>query len=294
MRIQPFSPRRAPAAVRGTARRLLLAAALLAGAAAAAPAPAQAQDITVCADQAVPQGYAVVGAGKGQQCPGYYGPGINVLTLRLPGDTISVCSAYTQSLAGYIVTARGKRQECPGYYGPGQNSDSYRRIAEPYAPPPPPAQPADDLLAWRSEYSRYVIRRMRVAEGRLRLDEPTHETWIGVTGTANSASIDFEMEPGVPHTLVAVCDQDCSAIAFRVIDPRGAVAAVSESSTQAVVRLPPAVAGRWTVEVSVQACSVETCRFGVGIYETPQESVAPAPRTTPQGPPPRPRPRPER
>jgi hypothetical protein len=268
--------------------RLALAAALLMGAAGAAPAPAQAQDITVCADQAVPQGYAVVAAGKGQQCPGYYAPGINVLTLRLPGDTVSVCSGYTSELAGYVVTARGKRQECPGYYSPGQNSASYRRIAQSYPPPPPPVQPADDLLAWRSEYSRYVIRRMRVAEGRLRLDEPTHETWIGVTGTANSASIGFEMEPGVRHTLVAVCDQDCSAIAFRVIDPRGAVAAVSESSTQAIIRLPPAVAGRWTVEASVQSCAVETCRFGVGIYETPQESVvAPV-----QGPPNRPRPRP--
>ncbi|HYW13082.1 MAG TPA: hypothetical protein VE871_14075 [Longimicrobium sp.] len=289
MRIHPFSPRRAPAALRGTARRLAFAAALLAGAAAAAPAPAQAQDITVCADQAVPQGYAVVAAGKGQQCPGYYAPGINVLTLRLPGDTVSVCSAYTQSLADYIVTARGKRQECPNYYGPGENSASYRRIAQPYTPPPPPppALEGEGAMEWLDEYRRYVVRRLRTAEGRLRLDEPTHDTWIDVTGTENSASIGFEMEPGVRHTLVAVCDQDCSAVSFRVIDPRGAIVAVSEASTQPVVRLPPAVAGRWTVEASVQACSAATCRFGVGIYETPQGSVAP-----PQGPPPSPRPRP--
>jgi hypothetical protein len=270
--------------------RLTFAAALVFGAAAAAPAPAQAQDITVCADQAVPPGYAVVGAGNGQQCPNYYGSNPNVLRLRLPGDTVSVCSAYTATLAGYVVTARGNREACPNYYGSQPNSASYRRLPQPYTPPPPPppaAPEAGDAMPWLDEYSRYVVRRLRVAEARLRLDEPTHEPWVGVTGTGNSAALGFEMEVGVRHTLVAVCDQDCSAIAFRVMDPNGVVAAVSESGTQAVVRLPPAVAGRWTVEAAVQTCSVATCRFGVGIYETPRESAAPPPRPST-----RPRPRP--
>ncbi|HST61094.1 MAG TPA: hypothetical protein VLK84_20485 [Longimicrobium sp.] len=274
--------------------RLALAAALLMGAAAAAPAPVHAQDITVCVEQVVPNGYAVVAAGKGEQCPNYYGSNPNVMTLRLPGDTVSVCSAYTQSLSGYVVTARGKRESCPNYYGSQPNSASYRRLPQPYTPPPPPPPPtapeAGDAMPWLDEYSRYVVRQLRAAEARLRLDEPTHEPWVGVTGTGNSVALGFEMEEGVRHTLVAVCDQDCSAIAFRVMDPNGVVAAVSESSIQAFVRLPPAVSGRWTVEASVQACSVATCRFGVGIYETPQESAAPPPRPPVQDAPARPRP----
>ncbi len=280
--------------------RIALAAALLTGAAAAAPAPARAQDITVCADQAVPPGYAVVAAGRGEQCPNYYGPTDNVLTLRLPGDTVSVCSHYTPALPGYVVTARTRREACPNYYGPVDNSASYRRLAQPYVPPalpPPPVQGGDEVLAWMSEYSRYVLRRLRTAEGRLRLDEPTHEAWIGVMAPGESEIMGFEMEPGVRHTLVAVCDQDCTAVAIRVTDPSGAIVAVSEASTQAVIRLPAATAGRWTVEAAVQGCSVATCRFGVGIYETPQESAAPPPRPPVQDLPARPRPtrpRPER
>lgn len=330
MRIPRFPSRRAACAgPLAVARRLALGAALLAGSAVAAPGAARAQDITVCAEQSVPPGYAVVAAGKGQQCPGYYAAGNNVLTLRLPGDTlsvckaytpslpgyavvaagkgqqcpgyyasgdnvislrlpgdtISVCSAYTSALDGYVVTARGKRQDCPNYYGSQPNSASYRRIAQPYAPPPPPGPATEGMLPWLSEYSRYVMRRLRTAEGRLRLDEPTHEAWRGVMGPGSSLSTGFEMEPGIRHTLVAVCDQDCAAIAIRVRDPAGAIVAVSEAGTQAVIRLPPATSGRWTVEASVQTCTVPTCRFGVGIYETPDESA---------GPPRRPRANPER
>lgn len=283
--------------------RPFVAAALVFCAAVSAPAPARAQDVTVCVEQVVPTGYAVVAAGKGEQCPNFYGSRPNVLTLRLPGDTVSVCTEYTPSLSGYVVTARNKRENCPNFYGSQPNSASYRRLPAPYTPPPPPPPVADgddgddgdDLLPWMGEYSRYVVRRLRVAEGRLRLDEPTHRPWIGVTAATNSAAIGFEMEEGVPHTLVAVCDQDCSGIAFRLIDPNGRTAAVSEVSTQAVVRLPPALAGRWTVEASLQNCSAPTCRFGVGIYETPQESAAPPPRPSPPPSPrpaPRPRPRP--
>lgn len=107
--------------------RAMLAAALLACAAAVVPAPARAQtDLTVCADQPVPEGYVVVAAGKGDQCPGYYASGPNVLTLRVPGDEVSVCNAYTTSLPGYAVVAAGKGDQCPGYYASGPNLLTWR------------------------------------------------------------------------------------------------------------------------------------------------------------------------
>ena len=313
----------------GTWRRLALLAALLLCAGTAAPAPAHAQDISICTGQAVPPGYAVVAAGNGQQCPGYYASQPNLLTLRLPGDTVSVCSAYTSSLpgyvvvgagnaqqcpgyyasqpnflalrlpgdtvsvcsaytpslAGYVVTGRGSSQRCPGYYASTPNSASYRRLPQAYTPAPAEG----DVLPRLDVYSRYVLRRLRVAEGRLRLEEPTHEPWTGVMGAGTAARTMVEIEPGVRHTLVAVCDQDCSAVTLRVMDPRGTVIAVSEANTQAAVHLPPAVAGWWTLEVSVRACTADTCRFAVGIYEAAAESTLP-----PRRPPPRPSTSPDR
>jgi hypothetical protein len=314
----------------GAWRTLALAAALLLCAGAAAPAPAHAQDIAICTGQPVPPGYAVVAAGDGEQCPGYYQPGPNLLTLRLPGDevtvcsaytaglpgyvvvaagdgeqcpdyyrpgsnqltlrlpgdTVSVCSAYTTSLSGYVVTAQNDREECPGYYQPGANSTTYRRLPQAYVPapdPPPPAAP-EEVLPWLDVYSRYVMRRLRVAEGRLRLEEPTHRTWIGVMSPGSTASMGIEVQPGVRLTVVAVCDQDCSAVALRVIDANGTVAAASAASTQSVVQITPAAGGEWTLEASVRTCAVNTCRFAVGVYEAADPSAVS----------PRPRPRPER
>jgi hypothetical protein len=328
MRIPPFL-----LSADGAWRRLALAAALLLCAGTAAPAPVQAQDIAICTGQAVPPGYAVVAAGDGEQCPGYYQPGPNLLTLRLPGDrvtvcsaytpslpgyvvvaagdgeqcpdyyrpgdnqltlrlpgdTVSVCSAYTTSLDGYLVTARNDRVECPGYYQPGENSATYRRLPQPYAaaPEPPPPSASEEVLPWLDVYSRYVMRRLRVAEGRLRLEEPTHRPWIGVMGPGSTASMGIEVQPGVRLTVVAVCDQDCSAVALRVIDPDGTVAAASAASTQSVVHLAPAVGGEWTLEATLRACAVNTCRFAVGVYEAAAPSTVSPVRPTP-------RPRPER
>jgi hypothetical protein len=317
----------------GPWRRLALLAALLLCAGAAVPVPVQAQDISICAGQPVPPGYAVVAAGDGEQCPGYYQPGPNLLTLRLPGDrvtvcsaytpglpgyvvvaagdgeqcpdyyrpgpnqltlqlpgdTVSVCSAYTTRLDGYVVTAQNDREECPGYYQPGANSATYRRLPQPYAaaPQPVPQSTEAGVLPWLDVYSRYVMRRLRVAEGRLRLEEPTHQPWTGVMAPGGIASRGVEMQPGVRLTLVAVCDQDCAAVTLRVIDPAGVVAAVSEASTQPVVHLAPVVGGEWTLEASVRTCAVQTCRFAVGVYEASTGSAVSPGRPTP-------RPRPER
>ena len=307
MRLSPV-----PTRAGGTWHRLALLAALLLCAGAAVPAPAHAQDISICTGQSVPPGYAVVAAGNGQQCPGYYASQPNLLTLRLPGDSVSVCSAYTSSLPGYVVVAAGNAQQCPGYYAsqpnflalrlPGDtvtvcslytpslegyvvvsrgnsqrcpgyyastpNSASWRRLAQAYVPAPTPAPADEEVLPWLDVYRRYVIRRLRAAEGRLRLEEPTHEPWTGVMGPGGTARMTLEMEVGVPHTLVAVCDQDCSAVTLRVTDPRGTVVALSGAGPQSVVDLGPAVAGRWTLEASVRECSVPTCRFAVGVYES--------------------------
>lgn len=112
-------------------RTLALAFVLAAAALLRAPA-AQAQQITICNGQPVPGGYVVVAAYRVQECPGYYASNEhNSLTIALPGDRVTVCSALSPRPEGYAVVAAYRIQECPGYYASNEhNSLTLQRPGE--------------------------------------------------------------------------------------------------------------------------------------------------------------------
>jgi hypothetical protein len=265
-------------------------AALLLCAAAAVPRAAHAQnDITICSGQTVPPGYAVVGAGRRDQCPNYYQGTHNAVTIRLPGDTVTVCGMFTPELPGYVVTARMRREACPNYYGP-VNGATYQRLpdAGPPEPPPPVVDEGADVMEILDEYGRHAQRRMRAMEARFRLTEATHQPRMGAGPRGSVTRLRFHRQAGEPLTLVAACDQDCPEIVVRVLSPSGAVVATGNAGTESSVWLgPPQAVGMWTAEVEVRVCGAEFCRFAVGVYQT-----APEPAVPPTRPPPlRPRPR---
>lgn len=97
-------------------RLLVLLAGALALAARPAPVAAQRQ-LDICAEQPVPEGYVVVAAWRAQQCPGFHASNNpNTLRIRVPGDTVSTCSAYPASLPAHVVVAAYRAQHCPGFY----------------------------------------------------------------------------------------------------------------------------------------------------------------------------------
>lgn len=264
------------------------AAVILCAAALALPRPASAQnEITICAGQAVPPGYAVVGAGRRDQCPNYYEGTHNAMVIRLPGDTVTVCNEFTRELPGYVVTARMRLDACPNYYGP-PNGATHRRLPN-VGPPAPATQAGGEVMEILDEYGRHVQRRMRAMEARFRLTEATHQSWVGAGGQGSVTRLRFERQAGEPLTLVAACDQDCPQILVRVLSPSGAVVGTGYAGTESSVWLgPPQALGTWTAEVAVQGCRAEYCRFAVGVYRTAPDSPVPGSRPPPLRPTPRP------
>jgi hypothetical protein len=269
--------------------RLAAAAALLLCAVSITPAEARAQlNIIICTGQAVPAGYAVVGAYRHDQCPGYYQGTHNSLAIRLPADTITVCTQFTTELAGYVVTGRYRSDQCPNYYGPA-NSAAMRRIPQPQPQEelPLPGYDRDGVAVMEglNEYGRHVQRQIRALEQRLGLAQATHLSWAGARPRNGYERLRLRRNAGEPLTLVAACDQNCDEIVLRVMSPDGAVAAAGEAGPESVVRLPAAQqSGLWTVQATIRACRAEFCRFAVASYLTPQEHGIPPRRPPPRRP----------
>lgn len=261
-------------------RRLLVHAVLLLAAVFADPRAAAAQPVQMCSNQPVPQGYVVTATTSRSECPGYYSSGYNSLTIRIPGDSVSVCTALTQRWPGYVVTSQTSRSDCPGYYSSGSNSATWRRVGDPPAPPVP--APASGAFAALDQYDRSVFRRMKEMETWLRLETPTHHAWLHKTAQGTTARTTLAVEGGQRYTLVAVCDDDCTDMDLRVLDGRYLLAEDVSTDAHATVALTPARGGQLTVEVVMAACAQSPCHFAVGVYETPRAGALP-PRRPPGG-----------
>jgi hypothetical protein len=252
----------------------------------AAPRAAHAQnEIDICTGQPVPPGYVVVRGFRADRCPNYYQGTHNTVTIRLPGDTVTVCTHLTPEVPGYVVTGRMRRDACPNYYGP-PNGATWQRLPS-AAPPqelPPPGMDAAGvaIMEGLDEYGRHVQRRMRAMEARFRLTEVTHVPWTGAGPQGSVTRLRFNRQAGEPLTLVAACDQDCGQILLRVLSPSGAVVGTGYAGTESSVWLGvPQALGMWTAEAQILSCRAEFCRFAVGVYQTAPDSAVPAQRPPP-------------
>lgn len=262
--------------------RALVRAVLLLAAALACPRGAAAQPVQMCSNQSVPTGYVVTATTSRPECPGYYSSGYNSLTIRLPGDGVTVCTALTQVWPGYVVTSQTSRADCPGYYSSGSNSATWQRVGEPPAAQPVPAAAASGAFAALDQYDRTVFRRMNEMETWLRLDTPTHFSWLSKTPQGTTARTVLAVEGGQRYTLVAVCDEDCTDMDLRVLDGGYLLAEEVSTDAYATVALAPARNGQLTVEVVMDTCAQSPCHFVVGVYETPRPTAVP-PRRPPGG-----------
>lgn len=267
--------------------RTLLACAAPLAATLLSPRIAHAQDIAMCTGQPVPTGYVVVGTASRGQCPGYYEQSYNSLTIRVPGDTVSVCSTVTRGLPGYVATSVGSAGRCPNYYE-GPNVSVYRRL-----PGTGGAWDGDEpdtsvpRRAWRLErlnpQRRRVIARVEESEAWFGLTDRTHDLWVASLGNGAVMRMPLDLEAGVRYTVVAACDGDCTNLDLRVVSAGGVVALDADADALPFLRLPPARAGGWTLEVIMRRCTAEPCGFAVAIHQTPSEPGArPRPSTAPR------------
>lgn len=246
-------------------------------------APAQ-ESIPICSDQQVPNGYVVVAIDSRADCPGYYSRAYNSITVRQPGDTVTVCSTLSTLGGEYARISASSSATCPGYYSSTSNTATYRRLAAVLPPGHGPAA-TSNALAVLDQYDRTVFLRMREMEEWLGLAHPTHQMWRASAQPGATAQTSLQVQAGMRYTLAGVCDDDCTDLDLRVLDGSYVVAQDVQTDAHARLELTPAQDGTLVVEVIMAACSVAPCRYGVGVYETPPLAAIQATR------PPRRRPR---
>lgn len=267
-------------------RVAVLVLALLAAIAVRPGAAAAQENISICSNQSVPPDYVVVATLSRPSCPGYNSTGYNSLTIRLPGDTVSVCSALSTLTLGWVVTSQLSRPSCPGYNSTGWNSVTYRRLAT-AGPAPVASRGALTLL---DEYDRGVYGALREMEDRLEVGVPTHTPWFSSAANGTTTRAEIQVTAGGRYTLVAVCDRDCADMDMRVLDGTYVVAQDVGTARHATLEITPARTGRLTVEAIVYQCSQNPCHFAVAAYESRSATIPPPRPRTPR-PTPRPRPR---
>lgn len=260
--------------------RPLIGAALALAAALTRPAAASAQDTQICREQGVPEGHVVTGIGMSDQCPGAQAATYNSITVRVPGDTVTVCNALSQLGQGYAVTGRSSLERCPNFYGGRPNATTYRRVMPPPPPLPQPQRPGpapapSGALAVMDRYDRAVFRRLDDLEEWLGLDAPTHHPWLSRLADGATARSSIQVEGGMRYTLVAVCDDDCDDIDLRVLDGTYVVGQDVAPDENATVQISPGRSGTLTVEAIMGSCKESPCRYGVAVYETPRPGSRP-------------------
>jgi hypothetical protein len=258
--------------------RSFLLSILLAGALARPASLAAQPDVQMCTEQPVPPGYVVVGTASRGDCRSTFGATYNSVTIRLPGDTVTVCSLLTRLTEGYVVTRRGNHGACPSTFGEPYNTTTYQRVG------PVAGGAGREVVAFEpmNPYDRTVFRRMGERARQLRLASPTHHPWLARTADGTAVSTRLDLDGGSRYTLLAVCDEDCGDVDLRVTDNGYLLGEDTNDEDYAAVELSPARNVRVTVEVEMGECRSSPCHFLVGVYETPRAGAVP-PRRPPTG-----------
>lgn len=83
---------------------------------------------------------------------------------------------------------------------------------------------------------------------------------------AGAASLPMTFRSGQEIRIVGVCDQSCSALDLRVVDPGGRAIAHDGGGNQASIDVRPVVTGQYTIEVGMTRCDAPNCRYAVTVY----------------------------
>lgn len=100
-------------------------------------------------------------------------------------------------------------------------------------------------------------------EGMSRLGNPL----VGSINASNSTTLQVNLNAGRRYRLFGVCDNDCSDLDLRLIDPSGTTVAEDvETDDVPIVVHTAQRTGSYRVQVIMARCSVSPCRYGVSLY----------------------------
>jgi hypothetical protein len=89
---------------------------------------------------------------------------------------------------------------------------------------------------------------------------------VGPLNTEESESLVIQLQSGTTYEIVGACDEDCSDLHLLLSTSSGDDVAVERSSENLpVLRFSPRASGAYRVRVTMAACRVNPCWFGVAI-----------------------------
>lgn len=78
----------------------------------------------------------------------------------------------------------------------------------------------------------------------------------------------FNFNAFTNYRLVSVCDEDCADIDLYLYDSdENLIYSNTEEDNSPVLTLTPTQSGVHKIKISMYACSLEPCYYGLGIYE---------------------------
>ncbi len=89
----------------------------------------------------------------------------------------------------------------------------------------------------------------------------------GTLSSSHAAQLPLTLRAGQEIRVVGVCDQDCSDLDIRILNPRGQIIAQDvRRNDHPVVDLRAEMFGQHTIEVGMIDCDAPRCRYAVNVY----------------------------
>lgn len=121
----------------------------------------------------------------------------------------------------------------------------------------------------QDEWVRQVRRLLIAAGERLEAQgyELTHDIYTGSLNDDAQGMVSLNLSIGTQYEILGQCDEDCTDLDLVLFDPAGnQIDSDLLEDDYPVVSVTPRRTGTYRVRVMMATCSVEPCRYGIGVF----------------------------
>ncbi|SOD03109.1 hypothetical protein SAMN05216486_10823 [bacterium JGI 053] len=119
------------------------------------------------------------------------------------------------------------------------------------------------------QWTQTVLRQLSTVDGIARNEGMTRlgNPLVGSLTPRATTMLQMNLQAGRRYRLFGVCDNDCSDLDLRLVDPSGAAVAEDVAADDVpIVAYTAQRSGSYRVQVIMTTCSVSPCRYGVSLY----------------------------
>jgi hypothetical protein len=95
----------------------------------------------------------------------------------------------------------------------------------------------------------------------------TELSHVGTLDAEENGSFTVALQGGVSYVMIGVCDQDCAALQLVLSTPaNNEITAERRGENFPVLRFTPRETASYRVKVTMAACQMNPCWYGLGVY----------------------------